>query len=223
MAFAELSRRHGDFAVIGLAAHGKVADGVFSDLRLVFFSAGDRPILARTAAAYGAKVASRARVVELLREGERVTGAVVDDLDAARAMLAERADCTGRIGVAGFCMGGGFALVMGTKGFDASAPFYPSPMREYGFLTAGTCPVVASYGRRDILNIGTAPRLKETLDRAGVDNDVKVYPEVGHSFANELAAQPLLRIVGFGHDAAVTDDAYRRVFDFFGAHLAADR
>ena len=112
---------------------------------------------------------------------------------------------------------------MGTKGFNASAPFYPSPMREYGFLTAGTCPVVASYGRRDILNIGTAPRLKETLDRAGVDNDVKVYPDVGHSFANELAAQPLLRIVGFGHDAAVTDDAYRRVFDFFGAHLAADR
>jgi len=50
-AFAELSRRHGDFAVIGLAAHGKVANGVFSDLRLVFFSAGDRPILARTAAA----------------------------------------------------------------------------------------------------------------------------------------------------------------------------
>ncbi len=50
-AFAELSRRHGDYAVIGLAAHGKVADGVFSDLRLVFFSAGDRPILARTAAA----------------------------------------------------------------------------------------------------------------------------------------------------------------------------
>ncbi len=50
-AFAELSRRHGDYAVIGLAAHGKVADGVFSDLRLVFFSAGDRPILARNAAA----------------------------------------------------------------------------------------------------------------------------------------------------------------------------
>ena len=159
----------------------------------------------------------------VMRALARRTGEAVDDLDAARAMLAQRPDCTGRIGVAGFCMGGGFALVMGTKGFDASAPFYPSLMRDYGFLTSGTCPVVASYGRRDILNIGTAPRLKETLDRAGVDNDVKVYPEVGHSFANELAAQPLLRIVGFGHDAAVTDDAYRRVFDFFGAHLAADR
>jgi glycerol-3-phosphate dehydrogenase len=37
--------------------------------------------LSRTAAAYGARIASRARVVELLREGERVTGAVVRDLD----------------------------------------------------------------------------------------------------------------------------------------------
>ena len=37
--------------------------------------------IARTAAAYGAHVASRARVVELLREGERVTGAVVRDLE----------------------------------------------------------------------------------------------------------------------------------------------
>ncbi len=37
--------------------------------------------IARTAAAYGARVASRARVVELVREGERVTGAVVRDLE----------------------------------------------------------------------------------------------------------------------------------------------
>lgn len=159
----------------------------------------------------------------VMRALARRTGEAVDDLDAARATLAQRPDCTGRIGVAGFCMGGGFALVMGTKGFDASAPFYPSLMRDYGFLADGSCPVVASYGRRDILNVGNAPRLKETLDRAGVDNDVKVYPEVGHSFANELAAQPLLRIAGFGHDEAVTDDAYRRVFDFFATHLAARR
>ena len=40
--------------------------------------------LARTAAAYGAHVASRARVVGLLREGERVTGAEVHDLESDR-------------------------------------------------------------------------------------------------------------------------------------------
>ena len=37
--------------------------------------------LARTAAAYGAHVASRARVIGFLREGERVTGAEVHDLE----------------------------------------------------------------------------------------------------------------------------------------------
>ena len=40
--------------------------------------------LARTAAAYGAHVASRTRVVDFLREGERVCGAVVQDLEAGR-------------------------------------------------------------------------------------------------------------------------------------------
>ena len=42
--------------------------------------------LARTAAAYGASVASRARVISLLREGERVTGAVVHDLESGREL-----------------------------------------------------------------------------------------------------------------------------------------
>jgi len=52
-------------------------DAQVDDARFTMF-------LARTAAAYGASVASRARVVNLLREGERVTGAVVHDLESDR-------------------------------------------------------------------------------------------------------------------------------------------
>lgn len=42
--------------------------------------------ISRTAAAYGARVAQRARVVELIREGERVTGAVVHDLESGETL-----------------------------------------------------------------------------------------------------------------------------------------
>jgi carbon-monoxide dehydrogenase medium subunit len=48
--FSELARRHGDYALAGLAAHGRIEDGRVYDLRLAFFGAGDRPVLAATAA-----------------------------------------------------------------------------------------------------------------------------------------------------------------------------
>jgi carbon-monoxide dehydrogenase medium subunit len=49
--FLEIARRHGDYAIVGLAAHGKVAGGRFSDLRLAFLGAGGKPVLAKAAAA----------------------------------------------------------------------------------------------------------------------------------------------------------------------------
>ena len=50
-AFAELARRHGDYAIVGLAAHATVEHGALGDPRLVFFGVGDRPVVARSAAA----------------------------------------------------------------------------------------------------------------------------------------------------------------------------
>ncbi|MDE0052236.1 MAG: xanthine dehydrogenase family protein subunit M [Rhodospirillales bacterium] len=44
--FMELARRHGDYAIIGLAAHVEVEDGRFGRARLVFFGAGERPVSA---------------------------------------------------------------------------------------------------------------------------------------------------------------------------------
>jgi len=48
-AFHEVTRRHGDYAIIGLAAQGQVGGGAFTNMRLAFFGAGDRPILAQAA------------------------------------------------------------------------------------------------------------------------------------------------------------------------------
>jgi aerobic carbon-monoxide dehydrogenase medium subunit len=48
-AFDELARRHGDYAMCGVAAHAKVDGAVISDLRLVFFAVGGTPVIATNA------------------------------------------------------------------------------------------------------------------------------------------------------------------------------
>lgn len=147
-------------------------------------------------------------------------GDAVDDLHTARGFLAARADCTGAVGIAGFCMGGGFSLVMAPKGFAASAPFYGVPLpRPLDETLRGACPVVASFGAKDPMGIGAAGKLERELSAQNIPHDVKAYPGAGHSFANDLPAQPLMRIVGFGRNEAATEDAWNRVFAFFGEHL----
>ena len=158
-------------------------------------------------------------VVRTIMAVQRRSGPAVDDVLAARDLLVARSDCTGAVGIAGFCMGGGFALVMASKGFGASAPFYPSMAPFYDSVAQGACPVVASFGRRDPINPGNGARLERALNHHHIPNDVKTYAGVGHSFANDLPGQAFMRIAGFGYDEEVTEDAYRRVFAFFGEHL----
>jgi carbon-monoxide dehydrogenase medium subunit len=47
--FCEFARRHGDYAIVGLAAHAIVQGDAFADLRMAFFAVGDRPLLAAAA------------------------------------------------------------------------------------------------------------------------------------------------------------------------------
>jgi carbon-monoxide dehydrogenase medium subunit len=48
--FQEFARRHGDYAIVGLAAHAVVQGGTFAALRIALFAVGDRPVLAKAAA-----------------------------------------------------------------------------------------------------------------------------------------------------------------------------
>jgi aerobic carbon-monoxide dehydrogenase medium subunit len=48
--FCEFARRHGDYAIVGVAAQAIVRAGVFADLRIAYFAVGDRPLLAQVAA-----------------------------------------------------------------------------------------------------------------------------------------------------------------------------
>jgi len=72
-AFDELSRRHGDYAMVGLAAAASRRDGRFADSRLVFFGVGLTPVRARAAEA-------------------ALDGRSMDDGDAAAAAAAEALD-----------------------------------------------------------------------------------------------------------------------------------
>lgn len=159
-------------------------------------------------------------IARVMRELMTQRGRALDDILAARDHLQSSPDCTGQVGIAGFCMGGQFALLLSPKGFGASAPFYGAPLpRHLNDVLQGACPIVASFGERDPLGKGAPEQLRKVVAAKGITNDIKVYPGVGHAFANTLPAQPLLRVTGFGYDQAATEDAWSRVFAFFGEHL----
>jgi carboxymethylenebutenolidase len=164
----------------------------------------------------------RARcITRVFRELLSKRGRALDDIVAAGDHLRAMPQSTGSVGIAGFCMGGQFALVMSPKGFAASAPFYGTPLpRKLSAALDGACPIVASFGRRDPMGIGAPARLRKVVADKGITADIKVYADAGHSFANQLPGQPLLRVTGFGYNEAATNDAWSRVFAFFGEHLS---
>ena len=130
--------------------------------------------------------------------GDAVTGAIgnlplaqkLDDHTAALNYL--KANTSGAVGAVGFCFGGGEVWNLLAAGADlkAAVPFYgpqPSNYQDIGAKTKAA--TFAVYAEQDTRITSTGPQMEEQLKKAGVPNQITVYPGVNHAFHNDTGAR----------------------------------
>lgn len=139
------------------------------------------------------------------------------DLKATIAYLKTRPEVDpARIGVTGFCMGGGYALLLPcvTTDIKAAVPFYgpiPNPDTPLQQLNA---PVLYIYGEDDgWITKADVERLKAALKKYNKPGEVKTYPGCPHAFFNDTRPDV--------YKPAEAQDAWSRMLRFFETHLRA--
>jgi carboxymethylenebutenolidase len=164
----------------------------------------------------------------VIRDFNRGAGPFFDRIEAVRQWLLHHAQANGKVGVIGFCFGGGFALLLAPRGeFDVASVNYGGLPQHADEFLKQACPIVASYGAKDRTLKGAAARLETILTAAGVDHDIKEYPETDHAFMNDHSADKmplLIQVISFvfgggEYNADSTQDARRRILAFFDRHL----
>jgi carboxymethylenebutenolidase len=155
-------------------------------------------------------------------------GRAFDDINAARNWLVNDEHCDGKAGIIGYCMGGGFSLLLAPNdSYSASSVNYGEVPDDAESVLAGACPIVASYGARDRRLKGTAARLGKALEADGVPCDVKEYPDAAHGFLNQhdgavgVLITVMGRLMGVGYHEPSAADARRRIIGFFDRYLKA--
>jgi carboxymethylenebutenolidase len=149
------------------------------------------------------------------------SGPMVEELESVVELLETREGVT-KVGAVGFCMGSGFALLLGTRERVCAAGVYYGEIRPREEL-ARACPLVGGYGGKDRIFASRGRQLIEALDDLGKEHDIRMYEQAGHSYMNQagfsilaLMSRPLLH-VEYNEQAA--EDSWQRMLPFFRKHL----
>ena len=117
----------------------------------------------------------------------------------------------GKVGVVGFCYGGGIANFIATRVPDLAAaiPFYGAQPTAEEAAKIKAAVLLHYAGADDRVNAGW-PAYEQALKSAGVSYQAYIYPGVQHGFNNDTTPR---------YDAAAAQLAWQRTIDFFNRHL----
>ena len=138
-----------------------------------------------------------------------------EDLYAAAVWLKKRADSTGRLGVTGFCFGGGIsnslAVRMGAD-LQAAVPYYGGapPTADVPKIKAA---VLVQHGGEDKRLVDAWPEYQAALKAAGVTHEGYIYPGAVHGFNNDATPQR--------YNKAAADQAWQRTVAWFNKYVKA--
>ena len=118
-----------------------------------------------------------------------------------------------KVGIIGFCFGGGMVwtlLAAGEPRLAAATPFYgPTPANPD--FSGSDAAVLAVYGALDARVNGTRDAAVNALQAAGLTYEVKEYADANHAFFNDT---------GPSYNATAATQAYQAVLDWYGTYLA---
>jgi carboxymethylenebutenolidase len=134
-----------------------------------------------------------------------------EDFVAAARFLKGLPECSGKIGVVGFCYGGGIANMLATRlpDLNGAVPFYGSSP-EANDVVKIKAPLLIHYAESDErINAGW-PAYESALKAAGVKYEMFKYPGTQHGFNNDTTPR---------YDEAAAKLAWKRTVDFFHKNL----